>query len=98
MNGSRARREIAWRGASQDVGHVPVTPLGHGGRRRPPVAQSRGHGNGDIYTRYVRTKNRTEGPNGCGKLARKIEPVDYLVSEAVLTRLDSPELAKLLNG
>jgi uncharacterized coiled-coil protein SlyX len=49
-------------------------------------------------TRYVCTKRRIEGPQGCGKVSRNIAPTDFLVSEAVLYRLDSPELARLING
>jgi DNA invertase Pin-like site-specific DNA recombinase len=33
---------------------------------------------------------------GCGKLARQAEPVEVLVAEAVLTAIDSPDMAKRL--
>lgn len=33
---------------------------------------------------------------GCGKIVRMAEPVELLVSEAVLHRLDSPEMAAAL--
>jgi hypothetical protein len=41
-------------------------------------------------TRYVCTKRRIEGPQGCGSVSRNIEPVDYLMTEAIIYRLDSP--------
>jgi site-specific DNA recombinase len=49
-------------------------------------------------TRYVCTNRPKEGFHGCGKVSRNIAPVDYLVTEAIIYRLDSPELAKKLNG
>jgi DNA invertase Pin-like site-specific DNA recombinase len=36
--------------------------------------------------------------HGCGKLYRTADPVDALVAEAVLYRLDSPELASAFSG
>jgi hypothetical protein len=58
----------------------------------------RGGGSGDAYTRYVCTKRRIEGPDDCGRGSRSIAPGDYLLSEAAMMRLDSPELGTALNG
>jgi hypothetical protein len=49
-------------------------------------------------TRYVCTNRPKEGFHGCGRVSRNIAPVEYLVTEAIIYRLDSPELAKKLNG
>src|SRR4051812_12975385 len=49
-------------------------------------------------TRFVCTKKRIEGPQGCGSISRNIAPVEYLVTETVLCRLDSLQLARLMNG
>jgi site-specific DNA recombinase len=56
--------------------------------------------------RYVNPDNRVrryvclKGPDhgGCGRLTVVAEPVEQLLTEAVLTRLDSPHLAKALAG
>ena len=56
--------------------------------------------------RYVNPDNRVrryvclKGPDhgGCGRLTVVAEPVEQLLTEAVLTRLDSPYLAKVLAG
>jgi hypothetical protein len=37
-------------------------------------------------------------PRGCGKVSRRTEPIDMLVSEAVLYRLDSPQFARVLSA
>lgn len=47
--------------------------------------------------RYVcRRFSDEHGEVGCGRLTRLIAPVDYLVTESVIYRLDSANLAKLL--
>ena len=46
--------------------------------------------------RYVCLKGPDHG--GCGRLTVVAEPVEHLLTDAVLTRLDSPHLAKVLAG
>lgn len=46
--------------------------------------------------RYVCLKGPDHG--GCGRLTVVAEPVEHLLTEAVLTRLDSPQLAEVLTG
>jgi site-specific DNA recombinase len=46
--------------------------------------------------RYVCLKGPDHG--GCGRLTVVAEPVEQLLTDAVLTRLDSPQLAKVLAG
>ncbi|WP_460691703.1 recombinase family protein [Mycobacterium intracellulare] len=46
--------------------------------------------------RYVCLKGPDHG--GCGRLTVVAEPVEQLLTDAVLTRLDSPHLAKVLAG
>jgi DNA invertase Pin-like site-specific DNA recombinase len=46
--------------------------------------------------RYVCLKGPDHG--GCGRLTVVAEPVEQLLTEAVLTRLDSPQLAEVLAG
>jgi site-specific DNA recombinase len=47
---------------------------------------------GGNYTRYACLK-RT---GGCGRMYRRIEPVDYLIKEAIIYRLDTDSLSELL--
>jgi hypothetical protein len=55
---------------------------------------SRPQANGD--RRYVCAKGL--GFSGCGRLAVRAEPIEGLIAEAVLYRLDTPELATALAG
>jgi hypothetical protein len=50
----------------------------------------------DQTRRYVCAKG--PGCGGCGRIAINAEPVEYAVTEAVLFRLDTPELAARLDG
>lgn len=51
---------------------------------------------GDSTRRYVCAKG--PGLAGCGKIAILAEPLEVLITEAVLYRLDTPELAAALAG
>lgn len=51
---------------------------------------------GDGTRRYVCA--RVPGRAGCGKIAILAEPLERLVQEAILYRLDTPELADALSG
>jgi len=55
---------------------------------------SRPQANGD--RRYVCAKGL--GFSGCGRLAVRAEPIEDLIAEAILYRLDTPELAAALAG
>jgi site-specific DNA recombinase len=71
----------------------PLTPLlrcGLCGARL--VARPRTDGT----RRYVCSSS--SGDSGCGKIAVTAEPLERLITEAVLHRLDSPELAAMLQG
>ena len=59
-------------------------------------SQARHEKNGSIRRRYVCLSGPDHG--GCGKLTVVAEPVEALLTEAVLTRLDSTELADALAG
>ncbi|MCA4995084.1 recombinase family protein [Tsukamurella tyrosinosolvens] len=50
----------------------------------------------DAYRCY---KRRSNDPLeiGCGRVSRNIAPLDHLISEAVLTRLDSPQMLDAIN-
>jgi DNA invertase Pin-like site-specific DNA recombinase len=51
---------------------------------------------GDGTRRYVCAKG--PGLAGCGRIATKADPIEALLVEAVLYRLDSPEMAAILDG
>jgi len=52
---------------------------------------------GKVYQRYICTKDDSYHHHaGCGKVFRNAEPIDILVTEAVLYRLDSPEFLAAL--
>jgi site-specific DNA recombinase len=52
---------------------------------------------GQVYQRYVCTKDESyHYKPGCGKVFRNAEPIDILVTDAVLYRLDSPEFLAAL--
>ncbi len=51
---------------------------------------------GKVYPRYQCTKTEAYHYSGCGKIFRLAEPIDLLVSEAVMRRLDSPDFANVL--
>jgi site-specific DNA recombinase len=58
-----------------------------------------GHANpaGGFYQRYYCKKENNSGQiTGCGKVGRMSEPLDALVTEALLYRLDTQELAQAL--
>jgi DNA invertase Pin-like site-specific DNA recombinase len=52
---------------------------------------------GKVYPRYQCTKSEAYHYSGCGKVFRLADPIDLLVSEAVLHRLDSPDFARVLS-
>jgi site-specific DNA recombinase len=45
-----------------------------------------------------RTSRQNDGALGCGKIFRVADPIDLLVSEAVLRRLDSPDFIRALGA
>lgn len=52
---------------------------------------------GTTYSQFgCRKKDPYGNPTGCGKVTRQREPVEHLVLEALLYRLDSPDLGELL--
>jgi site-specific DNA recombinase len=59
-------------------------------------SQARHDRNGNIKRRYVCLSGPDHG--GCGKLTVVAEPVEAVITEAVLARLDSTELADALAG
>ena len=59
-------------------------------------SQARHVNPGKRVRRYVCLKGPDHG--GCGRLTVVAEPVEQLLTDAVLTRLDSPHLAKVLAG
>ncbi len=70
------------------------------GEPSTPGAALVGHGhhvNGQLERRYYCAKVDTAGqPWGCGRVGRIAEPIEALVSEAVLDVLDSPRMAELI--
>jgi site-specific DNA recombinase len=68
-----------------------------------PGAALVGYGNkdhGDVMRRryYCLAVDNRGVRRGCGKVSRLAEPVDLLVSEAVLELLDSPQMAEVLGA
>ena len=59
-------------------------------------SQARHNNPENCVRRYVCLKGPDHG--GCGRLTVLAEPVEHLLTEAVLTRLDSPQLAEVLTG
>jgi site-specific DNA recombinase len=52
---------------------------------------------GTVYQRYICTKDDSYHHHaGCGKVFRNADPIDILVTQAVLYRLDSPEFLAAL--
>jgi DNA invertase Pin-like site-specific DNA recombinase len=59
-------------------------------------SQARHRNPGNRVRRYVCLRGPDHG--GCGRLTVVAEPVEQLLADAVLTRLDSPQLADVLDG
>jgi site-specific DNA recombinase len=71
----------------------------HCGRCDTPMVGRRLHDvrSGRIYNRYICPKDEAyHHKAGCGKVFRNGDPIDLLVSEAVLLRLDSPDFRAAL--
>ena len=71
----------------------------HCGRCDTPMVGRRLHDgrSGRIYNRYICPKDEAyHHKAGCGKVFRNADPIDLLVSEAVLLRLDSPDFRAAL--
>lgn len=49
-------------------------------------------------TYHCRTQGDTQREGGCGGVTRGAEPLEHFIKEAVIYRLDTPDLGKLLNG
>ena len=47
---------------------------------------------------YVCTRNLNTRVQGCGRMGRKAEPVETLITEALFARFDSPEMARAVQG
>jgi DNA invertase Pin-like site-specific DNA recombinase len=64
-----------------------------------PLIASGAHRNGVTQRKYrCRGKDSSGNVYGCGKIVRTAEPLETLVSEAVLYRCDSPEVADSLRN
>lgn len=71
----------------------------HCGNCGTPMVGRRYHENraGKVYNRYICPKDEAyHHKAGCGKVFRNADPIDLLVSEAVLLRLDSPDFRAAL--
>jgi site-specific DNA recombinase len=70
------------------------------GRCDTPMVGRRWHDTrtGRTYNRYICTKDEAfHHRAGCGKVFRNADPIDILVTEAVLYRLDSPDFLAALS-
>jgi site-specific DNA recombinase len=71
----------------------------HCGNCGTPMVGRRYHESrmGTVYNRYICPKDEAyHHKAGCGKVFRNADPIDLLVSEAVLLRLDSPDFRAAL--
>jgi site-specific DNA recombinase len=81
---------------TRSIGRPPRTYLLTGGLLRcgrcgaPMVGRARADGT----RRYVCAKG--PGQSGCGRMSATADPLEHLITEAVLHRLDTPELAAAL--
>jgi site-specific DNA recombinase len=97
------RLQLVWGARAANKGvqsrRYLLTGILHCGNCGTPMVGRRYHENrtGKIYNRYICPKDEAyHHKAGCGKVFRNADPIDLLVSEAVLLRLDSPEFRSAL--
>jgi site-specific DNA recombinase len=95
--------QIVWRARSANRGVQSKRYLLSGivvcGQCDTPMVGRNWHDtrSGKVYQRYICPKDESyHHKPGCGKVFRNAEPIDLLVTEAVLYRLDSPEFLAAL--
>jgi hypothetical protein len=81
------------------TGFIHCGNCGQDGEPGAPLSGFGRTNNGVLERRYFCVPTDTSGAKrGCGKLGRLAEPLEALVSEAVLDVLDSPQMAEVLGA